>query len=335
MLASCLHFPRHGCNRSATRLAAQAALFAAEHLRRFGATCTLVLGVLGLASCSRQERVPTAEPARTPAQHLTALPSAATTAQPGVVDAGVPEPVAEAGQNPSDASAIAAPPSALQCLARLYGGRVVGGDLQIGAHLFPFEDGRVRTADDRFEEPDLHDIFRVAYTRNPIAPVVDPSEDPGRIRHEPLLRAVYGEDQYAIERQLVAFPFFGQAVRVHVKAVPAFERVRTRLEAAVASDPSLAKYFQRIGGTFNYRKIAGSFRTSAHAFGIAIDIAVTYSHYWQNERGKPHWKNSIPSSIVEAFEAEQFIWGGRWYHYDTMHFEYRPEFFTPDCIVKP
>jgi D-alanyl-D-alanine carboxypeptidase len=20
-----------------------------------------------------------------------------------------------------------------------------------------------------------------------------------------------------------------------------------------------------------------------------------------------------------------FIWGGKWYHYDTMHFEYRPE----------
>jgi hypothetical protein len=20
-----------------------------------------------------------------------------------------------------------------------------------------------------------------------------------------------------------------------------------------------------------------------------------------------------------------FIWGGYWYHYDTMHFEYRPE----------
>ena len=25
------------------------------------------------------------------------------------------------------------------------------------------------------------------------------------------------------------------------------------------------------------------------------------------------------------FEKHGFIWGGRWYHYDTMHFEYRPE----------
>ena len=37
------------------------------------------------------------------------------------------------------------------------------------------------------------------------------------------------------------------------------------------------------------------------------------------------WKNRYPQAIVDAFEAEGFIWGGRWYHYDTMHFEYRPE----------
>jgi len=26
-----------------------------------------------------------------------------------------------------------------------------------------------------------------------------------------------------------------------------------------------------------------------------------------------------------VFERHGFIWGGRWWHYDTMHFEYRPE----------
>ena len=29
--------------------------------------------------------------------------------------------------------------------------------------------------------------------------------------------------------------------------------------------------------------------------------------------------------VVEVFEKHGFIWGGKWYHYDTMHFEYRPE----------
>ena len=35
--------------------------------------------------------------------------------------------------------------------------------------------------------------------------------------------------------------------------------------------------------------------------------------------------------IVDAFEAEGFAWGGRWYHYDTMHFEWRPELFDAAC----
>jgi hypothetical protein len=29
--------------------------------------------------------------------------------------------------------------------------------------------------------------------------------------------------------------------------------------------------------------------------------------------------------IVDIFERRGFVWGGKWYRYDTMHFEYRPE----------
>ena len=62
---------------------------------------------------------------------------------------------------------------------------------------------------------------------------------------------------------------------------------------------------------------------------IAIDIALKRSHYWRNDKpgkdGAIAFKNEIPMEIVRIFEKHGFIWGGRWYHYDTMHFEYRPE----------
>ena len=37
------------------------------------------------------------------------------------------------------------------------------------------------------------------------------------------------------------------------------------------------------------------------------------------------YKNRFPRKLVDIFERHGFIWGGAWYHYDTMHFEFRPE----------
>ena len=34
---------------------------------------------------------------------------------------------------------------------------------------------------------------------------------------------------------------------------------------------------------------------------------------------------ACPTEIVAIFEKHGFIWGGKWYHFDTMHFEFRPE----------
>ncbi|MHC6204140.1 M15 family metallopeptidase [Breznakiellaceae bacterium SP9] len=99
-----------------------------------------------------------------------------------------------------------------------------------------------------------------------------------------------------------------------------------KLEEVIAAldvlGPEYQKYLIPPGGTFNYRPVAGTGRLSAHSFGIAV----APSHYWQWEaKGAAEYTNSIPYRIVEIFEEQGFIWGGKWYHFDTMHFEYRPE----------
>ena len=93
------------------------------------------------------------------------------------------------------------------------------------------------------------------------------------------------------------------------------------------------------GGTYNWRVIANTNRLSPHSFGMTIDINVEQSHYWQwdlKAKGKsiaeealPTYRNNIPWEIVLIFEKYGFIWGGKWYHYDTMHFEYCPELLAP------
>lgn len=106
----------------------------------------------------------------------------------------------------------------------------------------------------------------------------------------------------------------------------------SRISAELDRHPELAVYLNS-GGIFNWRPINGNDCLSPHCFGIAIDIAVDQAHYWQHQILEQGGKlpelplSPIPQIIVDTFEKHGFIRGGRWRHYDTMHFEYRPELF--------
>ena len=112
-----------------------------------------------------------------------------------------------------------------------------------------------------------------------------------------------------------------------------------RARSLLAQDlDTVEELAQDIGGTFNWRVSAGTKRLSVHAFGAAVDINVGRSHYWRDlakeETTPVAYKNMIPAKIVEVFEKHGFIWGGWWYHFDTMHFEYRPELITYMNLVE-
>jgi hypothetical protein len=183
----------------------------------------------------------------------------------------------------------------------------------------------------------VRDVFELVYKTGPISPIVDPDYDPGRVRIDPLMLAVYGASPTAVQKALVVVRLRGVPFSVHQRIEEPLKRVSKRLDIAARAKggPTLDRYFAHPGGTFNWRYIAGTSELSMHAWGIAIDIDPSYAHYWRNEpEAKRTWKNRIPQAIVDAFEAEGFIWGGRWYHYDTMHFEYRPELLDPACYPR-
>jgi peptidoglycan LD-endopeptidase CwlK len=91
----------------------------------------------------------------------------------------------------------------------------------------------------------------------------------------------------------------------------------------------LSCFVNNPGCGFNWRFIAGANHLNMHAFGSAIDVNVGYSDNWHLHKtgasGVVRYRNRIPMALVTPFEKQGFIWGGRWYHYDTMHFEYRHE----------
>ena len=58
---------------------------------------------------------------------------------------------------------------------------------------------------------------------------------------------------------------------------------------------------------------------------LPLRVPRSWRNQSTNENANIAYRNKYPHEIVEIFEKHGFIWGGRWYHYDTMHFEYRPE----------
>ena len=40
---------------------------------------------------------------------------------------------------------------------------------------------------------------------------------------------------------------------------------------------------------------------------------------------------AMADDIRAACERHGFVWGGKWLHFDTMHFEFRPELLHPAC----
>lgn len=227
-------------------------------------------------------------------------------------------------------------PSGMQALLTAYPDHLCGGrpDVVVWCKgtTMPWDDGREKDFATLLDDADLQDQFRIPYPAGHNFPVPPPREfDPGRFRYEPFFRRMYGADRQEVEKNLVSVAWpFGPPGALQVTRVNGVNR---RLEAVIRDLQKLPAPVRQVlreeVGGYNWRPIAGTGRLSLHSFGIAIDIGGPSSDYWLWDAGKNGgrfaWRNRIPLEIVEVFERHGFIWGGKWYHYDTMHFEYRPE----------
>lgn len=205
-----------------------------------------------------------------------------------------------------------------------------------------FKDGTKLTWDDGIknkswqqllDHPDLKDMFQQEYPEDEVKATPVVNSDPGRIRNEAFFMKVYGPTKKQVESNLTTINWCPKLVgqKIVVTKVNGVDKQLLKISAELDNHPELKKYLTNIGGTFNWRNIKGTNRPSMHSFGMTIDINTAYSDYWQwacnctVENAPVKYHNRIPQLIVDTFEKYGFIWGGKWYHYDTMHFEYRPE----------
>jgi hypothetical protein len=175
------------------------------------------------------------------------------------------------------------------------------------------------------------DQIRTPYPRGHLDKPPSVNSDPGRSRNPEFFVKMYGDCQRGeVSKHLVRVVWlprtFGKSIYI-----TSVNHVDQHLRAISAELDALPENIKRaaypIAGTYNCRAVADTGQPSPHSYGIAIDLNVKFSDYWfWGQHADPAaYRNRMPEEIVAIFEKHGFIWGGKWYHFDTMHFEYRPE----------
>lgn len=190
-----------------------------------------------------------------------------------------------------------------------------------------YDDQQEKTYIERMDQADVEDMFTQPYDTSIWLP--SRNYDPGRIRNEALLKYMYGQNEQEVRKHLVRVKWFNQQL-LFTNINGASDSLQAVAKELSQLPASYHKYFSN-SSTFYWRTVRGSNRLSAHSFGIAIDICIKFSDYWRwknpgkSETDPITYMNRIPKEIIQIFEKHGFISGARWYHFDTMHFEFRPD----------
>lgn len=229
---------------------------------------------------------------------------------------------------------LAAQPPALQALLKAYPEQLASVEANAlvwrdGERMIYDDDRRMEDLEARLARPSLFYQMLEPYPRGDEGIPPSPGADPGRIRFQPFFWKLYGATPRDIERNLVTIPWLGRWTLRVTRINGVDQRLRAVSEELERLPPALRRCAENPAGAYNPRRIAGSQRPSAHAFGIALDLGTPAADYWRwtqtPNRTLPSYRNRIPLEVVRIFERHGFIWGGKWSHFDTMHFEYRPE----------
>lgn len=230
-----------------------------------------------------------------------------------------------------------------QCYVDGYPNLITSADesaiiLKDGTHL-PYRTQKPQTSwNEKIDNADLATQLEQHYDAGGFATPPPYLFSPGRLRYQPFFQALYGKDQKAIEKNLVniTWPTLKGSTKLPVNKVGGVDKKLFLIGQEIAKLPKADRLWAEGATTYCYRYIKDTDRLSMHSYGIAIDLAPNTTQYWKDEASsetaKIGYKNTMPLSIVRIFEKHGFIWGGRWYHYDTMHFEYRPELLAPSCV---
>jgi hypothetical protein len=109
-------------------------------------------------------------------------------------------------------------------------------------------------------------------------------------------------------------------ILIHKKCAESLTRVLNAVWDRCNHDPHVIaeNKYDVFDGSYNLRPMRGSSRISMHSYAIAIDFDAD-----ENEFHGPKHTFTPESILVQEFEKESWVWGGRWStgSKDWMHFQ--------------
>lgn len=216
----------------------------------------------------------------------------------------------------------------------------------LGSRPIHFQDGRMLEEGSLDRREDCDPIFY----RYPLGTL---TEIPSLREENPtyctdLQESLWGTTDAQIREHGGSTRFLDHRLFVNNLVIDALAAVETDLLEVAKGDRSVASWIDDLDITYSFvdREIAGSPTRSNHAWGMAVDLVPdSYDGqdvYWQWSRvyNKDEWRQiplerrwSPPGAVIEIFERHGFVWGGKWAHFDNIHFEYRPEILLYNQLI--
>lgn len=191
-----------------------------------------------------------------------------------------------------------------------------------------YDDKKEKNRDSKVSNSDVQDTLEEIYPLESIDKVLE-GIDPGRSRCYSLLNGLYGGNRKEVEKNLSSISTLCGNITFNknARAGEALKKALNEAKELANNKNKINNFIFPISGGYNYRVIQDTGRLSPHAYAIAIDLNRNNSDYWKwvdKSKGSKRIEE-YPKELVKIFEDNGFIWGGKWEHFDILHFEYRPE----------
>lgn len=214
-----------------------------------------------------------------------------------------------------------------------------------GGRAVHFQDGKMLAAGRLADDEQFVSIF-YRYSLEWLAEPPPLTDVP--IYSTDFLEVLFGRAESEIRRHGRSVTFLDHRMFVNSLLVEPLRAIERDIRASALTDQAVSNWIEGLDITYSFihRDIAGTQSRSYHAFGLAVDL-VPFSYegkqmYWRWSRvfNREGWSRipmasrwTPPQAVVEAFENHGFVWGGKWSHFDNIHFEFRPEIILYNRMI--